>query len=66
MQLVNYSYARNNLKLLCKVIKNDIEKSFQEIENGNLFSIDVAFESIFKKYEELDLPCKKTTQNKLT
>ncbi|WP_434581351.1 hypothetical protein MLC52_03645 [Sulfurimonas sp. NW15] len=62
MQAVNYSYTRNNLKLIisevyqkdeeCLItsknnqIKEDIKKSLQNIKDGNLFSVDEAFEKV--------------------
>ncbi len=80
MQAVNYSYARNNLKLLisqacaqdeeCIItsknnqnvvlmplnryneIKEDIRKSFQEIKDNDLFSIDETFDQVSVKYED--------------
>ena len=33
-------------------IKEEIEKSLQNIKDGDLFSIDEAFEKVFVKYED--------------
>ena len=33
-------------------IKKDIKKSFQEIKDGDLFSIDEAFTQVLDKYED--------------